>query len=119
MVITGTIPGIPRDAFDRWLKRQGCKLGKSVSRETEILIVAVDPGQSKLRAAQKRQADGSPVEIFELKAFAQLYGMPPGAMLDDVVQTAVVAAAAVVRAAAASDRVQHPAEGKMRMMTAL
>jgi DNA ligase (NAD+) len=51
VVVTGTLPGISRDAAKRLIEDSGGKVTDSVSRKTDYLVVGADPG-SKLEKAR-------------------------------------------------------------------
>jgi DNA ligase (NAD+) len=67
-VVTGVIPGYPRDRIKMILKRQGARVSESVSKKTDLLIAGDDPG-SKLERAR---ALG--VEILGAADFVRLAG---------------------------------------------
>jgi len=49
-VVTGIIPGYPRDRIKMILKRQGARVSESVSKKTDLLIAGDDPGTKLERA---------------------------------------------------------------------
>ncbi|HEY5984744.1 MAG TPA: NAD-dependent DNA ligase LigA, partial [Anaerolineales bacterium] len=51
LVVTGTLPGMSRDAAKRLIEGQGGKVTDSVSKKTDYLVVGADPG-SKLEKAR-------------------------------------------------------------------
>ena len=54
IVVTGTI-SMHRPDFERFLNQKGAKLGKSVTRNTDLLIVGTKPGTVKIQDAKAKR----------------------------------------------------------------
>jgi NAD-dependent DNA ligase len=57
VVITGEIDSMTREQFRVWLAKRGAKLGSGINGATTVLVIARNPGQSKIKAAAKQNAD--------------------------------------------------------------
>jgi len=53
IVVTGTI-SMHRPEFEKKLHKVGARLGKSVTQNTDILIVGMKPGEIKIRDARRK-----------------------------------------------------------------
>lgn len=51
MVLTGTVPNYTRSEVEFMIQQAGGKMGASVTRSTDYLVVADNPGATKLNKA--------------------------------------------------------------------
>ena len=79
VVITGEIDTMVREVFRTWLARRGAQLGSGVSARTTHLVIARNPGNSKIQAAAKQNAGPRPggippILVMDQTEFFTTYG---------------------------------------------
>jgi hypothetical protein len=60
-----------REQFEEWLQSNGALLKKSTTRDTDILLVGVDPGENKILKAQKYGIPQIHVIMFQALGFME------------------------------------------------
>lgn len=107
-VFTGTMVTMERKKMEETVALMGGKASGSVSKKTHVVVAGPGAG-SKLEDAQKLQAGGSPIEIWdEQKFIAKLGSAEPKTEPEPAVSTVVAASAitAVAPVAAVTSTVQ-------------
>jgi DNA ligase (NAD+) len=69
IVVTGTLKGFSRDGATQAIEERGGKVGSSVSKKTDYVVVGESPGASKFNKAQDLG-----IELLDEKAFKKLLG---------------------------------------------
>jgi DNA ligase (NAD+) len=78
LVITGTLPGMTREQAAERIQQAGGKIGSSVSKKTDFLVVGDEPGGSKFTKAQQLR-----IPILNESQLLELLGqMEPSAQSD-------------------------------------
>jgi len=78
VVITGALPGLTRDGATQFVQRAGAKVGSSVSKKTDYLIMGDEPSGSKRSKAEQLK-----IPILDWTALQQLLGANTGGIGED------------------------------------
>ncbi|WP_052343941.1 NAD-dependent DNA ligase LigA [Kallotenue papyrolyticum] len=76
LVITGTLAGMTREEAADLIRRAGGKVGSSVTRKTDYLVVGAEPGSAKLEKARQLG-----IPLLDEQAFLRLVGEQPAEAL--------------------------------------
>jgi DNA ligase (NAD+) len=69
LVVTGTLKNFSRDGATQAIEERGGKVGSSVSKKTDYVVVGESPGASKFNKAKDLG-----IELLDEKAFKKLLG---------------------------------------------
>jgi len=72
IVFTGDGPNMPRDVAEKTAVILGADVRPRVTRDCDFCVVLESPGLTKVEAAKKWSASGSPIRILSLEAFKEI-----------------------------------------------